>query len=315
MNCLDAIFIKAGNSLPWKWLRYGMLLAASVALTACNSSETKTGQTLAKVDGEEITVLQLNEELKRADIPPGQQEAARKQLLETLIDRQVLIDEAVRNKMDRTPEVMQAIGRAKAQIIAQAYLHAMTARIDKPSQAEIDDYFQKHPEFFTNRKQFDMTEVLISTRDFNEEVKSAIGPAKSLDEVVAWLDSHNVQYRRGHLSRTTADLPQEISARLQDLPKDHLFLVNEEGNTMFVSLVAVNDSPVTAKDAAPLIEQYLIKNKAKEMADTEIAHLRSLAKIEYLAASAPAAAAEDKPSARAITSPATGPSGAAAANL
>lgn len=287
-------------------------MVAAVVLGACGNKDKKAGQSLVRVDGEEITVLQLNDELLRANVQAGQQEAASKQLLESLIDRQLIVAEAMRNKIDRSPDVQQAIGRARTQIIAQAYLQGLTAKIGKPSKAEIDDYFQKHPEFFTKRKQFDMTNVLIATKDFSEELKSAIIPAKSLNEVVTWLDKHNVQYKSGRLSRTTADLPQEMFTKLLDLPKDHLFIVNEGNNTIIGSLVAIKDSPVTAKDAAPQIEQYLINKRNKEVAGTEIAHLRSLAKIEYLNASAPVVANEIKPDASVLTAAETKPASAVA---
>ena len=309
-------FVKVKNSVPCKGLLCGVLMVvAAVGLTACGSKEKKAGQSLVRVDGEEITVFLLNEELQRANVPSGQQEAASKQILESLIDRQLIIAEAVRTKIDRTPDVMGAIERAKAQIIAQAYFQGVTAKITKPSRVEIDDYFQKNPEFFAQRKQFDMEQVLISSKDFNDEIKSAMSAAKSLGDVAAWMDRKNVKYRRGRLSRTSADLPPEMSAKLRVLPKDQLFIVNEGGNIMLVSLVAIKDSPVTANDAAPQIEQYLFNKKTKDVAATEIAHFRSMAKIEYLAASAPVATTVDKPAAQPLVSPEPKPASQAASGL
>ena len=58
---------------------------------------------------------------------------------------------------------------------------------------------------------------------------------------------------------------------------------------MLNSITEIKSSPVSAKEAEPQIEQYLINLKSKEAADSEIAHLRSLAKIQYLNASAPIA--------------------------
>ena len=97
----------------------GMLV---VFVSACSSkAEQKPGQALASVNGEEITVMQLNDELSRSNAPATQQEAARKQALEALIDRQLLIGEAAKEKVDRDPRVVQAIERARSVILAQAY--------------------------------------------------------------------------------------------------------------------------------------------------------------------------------------------------
>jgi peptidyl-prolyl cis-trans isomerase C len=283
--------VKEKPPAPYRHVLCGMLaLAVAASLAACDSKEKKIGQTLVRVNGDEITTLQLNDELSRANVQPGQQEAAAKQLLESLIDRQLVLAEAARNKMDRTPDVMKAIERAKAQIIAQTYLQSITSKLDKPSKAEVDDYFQKHPEFFTQRKQFDMKQLVISSNDFNDNFKRALDSAKSLDEVATWLEKNGVRYARGQLSRSSTDMPPEMAAKLLAMPKTQLFIVREGGNSLINALVDIKDAPVTAKDAAPQIEKYLINKKIKEAADAEVAHLRSSAKIEYLGASAPVAA-------------------------
>ena len=277
--------------MPCRRVLCGVLMVVAVAgLAACGSKDKKAGQSLVKVNGEEITVLQLNDELRRAGVQAGQQEAASKQLIESLIDRQVILDEAMRNKIDRSPEVVQAIERAKAQIIAQAYLQSVTSKVAKPSKAEIDDYFQKHPEFFTKRMEFDLQQLVIANKNFSDELKLFIDSAKSLDEVAEWMDRHGVPYARGQVIRSTADLPQPAVAKLLELPKGQLFIVGEGNNRMLNIITVIKDSPVTATNAAPQIEQFLTNKKMKEAVEVEIAHLRSLAKIEYLNASAPVAA-------------------------
>ncbi|MFZ5523285.1 MAG: EpsD family peptidyl-prolyl cis-trans isomerase [Pseudomonadota bacterium] len=291
MNSIEMLSpVKINTSLPYRRVLCGvLLLVVAVGLSACGNKEKKAGQALVRVDGEEITVLQINDELKRAGVKADQQEVATKQLLEKLIDRQLVIAEATRNKIDRSPGVIQAIERAKAQIIAQAYLESITSKLAKPSMAEIDDYFQKHPEYFAQRKQFDMQQLVFATKDLSDELKSAIDSAKTLDEVASWLDRHNVGYARGQLSRSTTDLPELMVAKLKELKKGELFIVNEGENSMLNSIIDIKDSPVMAKNVAPQIAQYLSSLKAKEAAETEIKHLRSSAKIEYFNASAPPA--------------------------
>lgn len=290
INIYISSLTKISNIVPFRRMLCAVLILVTAAsLSACGSKEKKPGQALVRVNGEEITVLQINDELRRAGVKAGQQEAATKQLLESLIDRQLILAEAMRNKIDRTPEVMQAIERAKAQIIAQAYLKSVATKIDKPTTAEINDYFQKHPEYFTQRKQYDMQQLVVATKDFSDELKLAADSAKSLNEVALWLDKHNVRYARGQLSRSSADLPERVVAKLKEMQKGQLFIVNEGENSMLNSITDVKDSPVTVKNAAPQIEQYLINKKTKEAADAEITLLRSMAKIEYLNASAPIA--------------------------
>lgn len=282
--------MKTNNSVLLKSLLLGTLvLLTAVGLSACSNKEKKSGQALVKVNGEEITILQINDELNRAGVKTEQQEIATKQLLESLIDRQLILAEAARNKIDRTPEVVHAIERAKAQIIAQAYLKNIAGKITKPSISEINEYFQQHPEYFSQRKQYDIQQLIFATKDFSNELRTAIDTANSLDSVVAWMDKHNIKYARGKMSRNTSDLPQPIVAKFKEMKKGQLFIANEGEKSMLNYIADIKSSPVALKDAEQQIEQYLINKKTKEAADAEITHLRSSAKIVYLNASAPTA--------------------------
>ncbi|SEG18676.1 EpsD family peptidyl-prolyl cis-trans isomerase [Nitrosomonas ureae] len=267
----------------------GLVFITVLTLTACDKepSTKKSGQSIVSVNGFEITMLQLNDEIRRSNIRADQYEIAREQLLESLIARQLIVDEAVRNKLDRTPEVMQARERANAQVIAQAYLQGIISKLAKPSKAEIEDYFQKNPELFAQRKQFDLTTVRIATRDVSEELKKVIDAAKSMEEVVTWLDKNKIQYFRSLATRSSADLPLQLVSMLREKSKDTIFIINEQEKSILISVNAIKDNSVSETVAAPQIERFLINQKYKEATDAEIARLRTSAKIEYLNAKAP----------------------------
>lgn len=289
-------------------LRYAALVLLVVAgLSACGNKEKKPGQTLVSVNGEEITVLQLNEEMQRSNIQAAQQEVASKQLLESLIDRQLLLNEAVKDKLDRDPKVVQAIERAKALIIAQAYMQKKIGTVGRPEKNQVEEYFNKNPQFFAQRKQFDMRQLIIPTADMNDGLKAAMDSAKSLEDVAAWLDANKVKYARAQLSRTSADLAPELSGKLLAMPKGQLFIIREGDRTLLISLADIKDSPVTLAQAEPQIEQFLFNKKNKDAADAELARLRSTAKIDYMNKAeqkAPPAAASAVASGSAPVSPA-----------
>lgn len=266
-----------------------LMLGAAIVLSACGSKEKSPSQVLVQVNGKEITVLQVNEELQNTAVRPAQQEEMTQQLLKLLIDRQLILEEAERNKIDRTPEVMRAIERSKEQVIVQAYLQSIASKVAKPLKAEIDEYYQKHPEFFAHRKEFDLRQLLIANKSYSEGLKTFIDSAKTLDEIAGWMDKRGVVYVRRQVTRSTSDLPKQAVAQLEILPPGQLFLVDEGDNKVLNVLVAIRSSPILASNAAPQIEQFLTNKTTKEMVEEEIKLLRSLAKIEYLNASAPVA--------------------------
>ncbi len=299
----------AGNFVSCTWLLCGILLL--LTLTACGK-EKGGGQSLVRVNGEDITMLQVNGELAHGNVPADQQQVASQKILEALIDRQVIVDEAMRVKLDRSPEVQQAIARAKSSIIEQAYLDKIASKVEKPTTAEINDYFHKHPEIFGNGKLYHMNSLLIASKDMDEKLKEEMASAKALDEIAAWMTSHNVHYARGVASRTTMNMPPEMAARLMSMHEGQMFVVNEGGNSMIVSISNIKDNPIAFEDAAPAIEQYFKITNTKEVIDNEIKHLRSLAKIQYLNASAPVVAAVSQPASAVVTTPENKPAGVAA---
>jgi EpsD family peptidyl-prolyl cis-trans isomerase len=259
----------------------GVLLLAGLA--ACGPKDKKEGgQALASVNGEEITAMQLSEEMARANVPAAQQEAAKKPLLESLIDRQVLQNAAVAEKADRDPKIVQAIERAKAQIVAQAYLQKKVGVVAPPGKAEIADYYAKHPEFFAQRKQLTMNQLVFASADLSDKAKAVVDNAKSLDEVAAWFASNDIKFARNQISRSTADLPPELGSKLLGMKSGQLFIIKEGERSLLNTVAEVKDAPVTLDVASAQIAQYLQNAKAKEAATAEIARLRAAAKIEYL---------------------------------
>lgn len=279
-----------------------------LALAACSDHGRNASQALASVNGAEITVLQLNEELQRTGVPALSTETASKQLLEALIDRQLLQNEAVKDKLDRDPAVVQAVEHAKALIVAQAYLKKRLGTLAKPSRPEIEDYFLRHPEYFSHRKQFELRQLLVSTRDVNDALKVAMEASHSLEEMALWLAARKIKYSQAQLSPTSSELAPELGNKLLTTPKEKLFIVQEGERSMLVSIVDVKDAPVSLEIAAPAIEQFLINQKNKESARAELTRLRSVAKIEYLnppgkateSPAAPTAEAENPAHARGV---------------
>lgn len=260
----------------------GMVVLTSIGLSACGGSkDKKPGQALASVNGEEITVMQLNEELQRSGVQAAQQEAARKQLLEALIDRQLLQIEAVKDKTDRDPIVVQSIERAKALIIAQAYMQKRIGTPAKPSRTEVETYYAENPAFFSQRKALEMRQLVLLSRDIDDALKGVIDNAKSLEEVANWLEAHKIKFARNQVSRTTSDLPVELGTKLLGMPKGQLFIVREGERSVLTSIADIKDSPVPLEAAAPQIEQFLMNKKNKDAAAAELARLRAAAKITY----------------------------------
>lgn len=258
-----------------------LLCAAAVALSACGNKDAKPGQALASVDGKEVTVLQLNDELQRAGVKPAQLDTAKKQLLDVLVERQLVLNAAEKEQVARDPAVMQAIERAKAQIITQAYVQKRISALVKPVEADVSTYYNQHPELFAQRRQFDLRQLVIDSSSLTAEARAAIDGAKSLEEVAAWFDAHQVKYARAQLARTSTDLPPDMNAKLLAMSKGQLFIVREGERSLIVALNDAREAPLALAAAAPQIGQFLMNAKIKEATEAEVKRLRATAKVEY----------------------------------
>lgn len=256
-------------------------VAGAVALTACGNKDKKPGQALASVDGKEVTVLQLNDELQRAGVKPAQLDAAKKQLLDVLVERQLVLNAADKEQVARDPVVMQAIERAKAQIITQAYVQKRISALVKPAEADVAAYYNKHPELFAQRRQFDMRQLVIDSASLTADARAAIDGAKSIEEVAAWFDAHQVKYGRAQLARTSTDLPADMNSKLLAMNKGQLFIVREGERSLIVALNDIREAPLALAAAAPQIGQFLMNTKVKEATEAEVKRLRAAAKVEY----------------------------------
>lgn len=288
-----------------------VVLAASLVACGDKKDAKTSGQALASVNGTEITVLQLNDEMQRANVTAAQQDTAKKQVLQSLIDRQLLQNAASEEKLDRDPKVVQALERAKALVIAQAYMQKRVGTPTRPTREELQAYYDKNPQFFSERKQFDMRQVLVATSALTPELTKLIDSAKSIDDVAALLTQHDVKFVRNQLSRTGADLPPALSSKLLSMPKGQLFIVREGERSVLSTITDIKDAPVSFDTAAPQIEQYLVNTRNKEAAAAELARLRAAAKIDYLNKSY---APDAKPAAPAAPVAPAAAAGAAAAS-
>lgn len=278
------------------------LLGSVLILAACGektSSSTHTGQWVAKINNQEITVHQVNVELSNAGpavagIPP---DVAQRRMLETILERQLLVDAAVKNKQDREPEVMQAIEQAKQQIIAQAYLRKTLGSRVTPSQADINDYYNKNPDLFAKRKQFEMRQLTIDSSVLNDDLTKAIDNAKSIEDVEAAFDGKNVKFLKNRIVRTTTDLPPQMRESMDKLLGGKPFVIRTGPTVIVATISVIGEAPLTLPEASPQIAQYLATTREREAAAAEIARLRKEAHIEYKTGYGPATARTETSSA------------------
>src|SRR5712664_857909 len=163
------------------------LIGVAIALSACGRADGQkaASQVAAKVDGGEITVHQINSAMARGnDIPPDEAKQAAAQTLERIIDQELLVQKALKDKLDRDPQVMQSIEDAKRQILARAYIERAATASSTQSWEEIRKFYRENPALFERRRIYRVHEmVVVAPPEKLDALKAATAGAKSLQDV------------------------------------------------------------------------------------------------------------------------------------
>ena len=242
-------------------------------------------QVAAQVNSDEITVHQINAVLARtASVTPETAMRAKREVLERLIDQRLAVQQALDNKLDRSPAVLQALEGARAEILARAFADEVARSQPKPSPDEVSKFYAEHPELFAQRRVFVLEEIEISGgSDLNAGLKEVVGKARSMQEVAAWLRARDVKFKEGRGVRTAEQIPLETLPRLQSM-RDGDFRVIEEGagRTQVIRVVTTSLAPVDETAATPRIQQFLFNRRTSEALAREMQRLKEAATIRYL---------------------------------
>lgn len=272
-----------------KTIRYFILAAWLSSLVSCHSGESiQPSQALATVNGSDITVHQVNAELRAAP-ESGDPLRLQQRALARVIDRDLLAHRAIREKIDRDPVVLMAIERSRAQILAQAYLHSRFSTAIKPAPAEIAAYAQDHPALFANRKLYSLRTLALPAAALSAEVAGLIDAAGSLDDVAAMLRRRQIAFADDQAYRSSVDLPPPLLANLAAVSRRPVFIMRDGEQALVATLALVRETPVSGAEASSQAEQLLAAVAARQYAQRELSRLRQDATIIYAKGSGPAA--------------------------
>ena len=281
------------------------------------AEEKKPTQVAAKVNGTELTVSQVNFALQRIpNLDKDQTKAASLRVVRNLVDQEVLVQKATEDKLDRDPTVVQALDAARRQILAEAYMGRKLGTTAEPSDAEVTDYFNKHPELFSQRKIYRLQEISIKApKDKQEAIRTQLTASKTLSDFAAWLKAENLPANAAQGVKPAEQLPAEILPKLAAMPNGQAMVVNTSEGVLVILLADSQLQPVTLEQAKPAIARLLQGQARQKAAKAELDALKAAAKIEYVGEFVDAGKQEAAPAAPAeAAAPAAGAAPAADAD-
>lgn len=300
-----------------KKLYLSLILVALV--TGCGdkkeeaAADKPASQVAAKVNGSELTVHQVNYALQRIpNLDKDQAKPASLQVVRNLVDQELVVQKALDEKLDRDPRVVQALDSARRQILAEAYMARKLGTPSEPSDGEISEYFNSHPEMFAHRKIYRLQEVSIKApKEKHDAIRKQLEASKTLNDFLAWLKAENLPAKVGQAVKPAEQLPAAVLPKLAQMPNGQALVANAPNGLLVLVVADSQAQPVTLEQAKPAIARALQTEARQKAAKAELATLKANAKIEYVGEFADAGkettAAAAQPAAAKAAAPAADP--------
>src|SRR2546426_579815 len=203
--------------------------------------------------------------------------------LEQIIDQELLVQKALKDKLDRDPQVMMSIEDAKRQILARAYIERAFAASSTESREEIRKFYQENPALFERRRIYRVQELaVVAPREKLDALKAATAGAKSLQDVTGWLKSQKLAFQVAISNRPAEQIPLNMLPQLFEMHDGQIAVIPTSRGASVVQLLQAQEASLSEQQATPVIERYLHSRKQLAVAQAEVRKLREKARIEYV---------------------------------
>jgi EpsD family peptidyl-prolyl cis-trans isomerase len=258
-------------------------ITATAVLAGCQRSATDQtkSQTVVRVNGDEITTHQISFALSRMNAGPAD-EAKTREVAEQFVDQQLLLQKAMENGLQRDANVMRALEQTRREVLAQAYLDRAVGHAPPPSSAEIEEYYRKHPELFAQRRQYELQQLTVDKTLPLNELERQVYASSSISDLGKRLQAKGALLERENVSLPAEKIDLELLPKLYRMKPGERVVLDKPDQHLVVALVASELQPMSASEATPFIEQYLVAAQREERGLQELKRLRALAHIEWV---------------------------------
>lgn len=255
------------------------MMMALTLLLACSGSD---GGVAASVNGRDIPLSRVQSALQTvADSPIPQREASVR-MLDRLIDQELLVQAALRARLDRDPQVREAIEASRRQVLAQSYVDRSVAGVGDGAGDEVRAYYLQNPALFAERRIYRFRELAVEgpSEKLAGLATAATSPA-GMEELGQWLRARKLPFTAATATKPAEQLPFTFLPRLARMKDGERVVFPTASGASVLELVESQASPLSESQAAPVIERFLESRRRVQMADEAIARLRRDSIVEY----------------------------------
>jgi EpsD family peptidyl-prolyl cis-trans isomerase len=271
------------------------LTSLSLALSGCGKKAE--GQVVAVVNGEEITLNELNGEIAELNIPANVDKTrVRAEVLQRMVERRLLAQSAKDAGLDRDPTYVSQERRMKEQLLVSMYGKKAFDTVAVPDTVKVDQYISSHPTLFADRTRYKLDQIVFDPPKDTKTLAPLTG-LHSMTDIAGWLNSKGIKFQRGGNTLDSAGVPPEVMAKIKALPAGEPFIVPNAGKIVVSVITASEPVAVPPEQARPMATQAIRREELNKIGEERLKEAKAKAKIDYQkgyepkAAAAPAAGA------------------------
>ena len=248
-----------------------LVALCALGLGACSkksdvTAEAPKSQVAAKVGDQVVTVQELDNEFRLANVPVEKRKDPEmiKRALGELVTRKYLVQQATEAKLDREPTVLLDILRSKELVLANAFAtRDVTTKSSTISKGDIDKYIANNPHKFADRQLLSVEQISFALAATSQALIEATREMKTLDEVDQKLSAMGIAHGRSSGAVSTGDLPPELMKAISAHQADDIFFIRSGANGLFFKVMNQESRPLQGPDAINAARQYLRQDIAK----------------------------------------------------
>ena len=264
------------------------------SLAACDKEPT--GQVAAVVNGDEITLQEINAELGNAPIPAGvDKKAIQQAALQRILDRRILAQTARDEDLDKTPDYMLRERQLKDALLVQIMGQKSQRALRVPGQSDIDKFIAENPSMFADRKLYSLDRIQFAFPSDMTQLK-ALENDHSMDAVAVRLDSLGIKFARSAAQMDSAQVGEQRLQQIKSLPAGEPFIVPENGMVTVGVIKAEQPTPLIGTEARPFAVQAIQNKRLGDTLQQKLKQARTAAEIRYQPGFAPTPAKKAAPS-------------------
>ncbi|MEO6092506.1 MAG: EpsD family peptidyl-prolyl cis-trans isomerase [Novosphingobium sp.] len=245
-----------------------------IPLASCDN--TPPEQVAVKGDGFEITLAELEQMLGQAPPQPADRvAAARREILNGLIDEKLLAEAAAKDGLDKSTATVQAIEAAKRSILAQAYVAKLAGQPSPPEESRLRGYYDSHPQLFARRERFHIAEVSLPADQADASTVTELDRL-GFDQFVARLEADG----KAPTVVNTTLMNDEVPAGKMAVGSNVFY--STPGYVHLGKITAVDPAPIDYQNAKPGLAQRVLNEQTQSVVAAIVARLRKDRHVEVV---------------------------------